>query len=251
MLICEGVGRVLGERGRRITALDGVDLEIRRGESLAVVGRSGSGKSTLVGVLAALDRPDAGRLLVDGRDVWAQPAAVRREARRRVGLVFQDAASSFDPRYTVEQVIAEGLAAHRPDEVAVLLTEVGLDPSFASRRPATLSGGECQRVALARALSVRPALLLADEPTTGLDVLAQEFVLDLVARVRRAARLTVVFVTHDLGVAARMADRIVVLAEGRLVEELAAGNLRGARHTAIRELLAAAPRLEVSGSHPR
>lgn len=243
LLTCEQVTRVLGDRRRRTTALDGVDLDVRAGESLALVGRSGSGKSTLVGVLAALDRPDSGRLLLDGRDVWSLPAAHRRAARRRVGLIFQDVASSFDPRYPVERVIAEGLPERSAGDVGELLTEVGLDPTFAPRHPATLSGGERQRVALARALSTRPALLLADEPTTGLDVLAQHHVLDLVARVRRDTGLTVVFVTHDLGVAARMADRIAVLADGRIVEQLPTGDLRHARHGATRELLAATPRL--------
>ncbi len=248
MLRCHAVSRVLRDRGRVTAALRDVDLDIRAGESVAVVGRSGSGKSTLVGVLAALDRPDAGRVLVEGHDVWAGGAGRRRAARRRVGLVFQDVASSFDPRWTVQQVIAEGLRGHdgRGDDqhrVASLLGDVGLDPDVAARRPGTLSGGERQRVALARALSTSPALLMADELTTGLDVTAQELVLDLVARIRRRSGLTVVLVTHDLAVAARMTDRIVVMASGRIVEQLACTGLAGARHPATLELLAAAPRL--------
>ncbi|REE95750.1 ABC transporter ATP-binding protein [Thermomonospora umbrina] len=232
--------RVLRGRARTTVALDGVDLDVGTGESVAVVGRSGSGKSTLVGLLAALDRPDEGAVLAADRDVWRLDGRSRRALRRETGLVFQDAAASFDPRYTVERVVAEALP--KGDDrrrVAELLERVGLDPAMAARRPATLSGGERQRVALARALAARPRLLLADEPTTGLDVLAQERVLTLLDDLRREERLAVVFVTHDLRVARRVADRIVVLADGRIVEDLPAAALDTAAHPETRALLTA------------
>ncbi|MFC4911434.1 ABC transporter ATP-binding protein [Actinomadura gamaensis] len=224
-LSVRGLRRVLGGHGRRTTvALDGVDLDVREGESIAVVGRSGSGKSTLVGALAALDRPQGGRVLADGRDVWSLPDRDRRALRRRTGLVFQDALASFDPRYTVEQLLSEAAGAGRREraDVAASLVRVGLDPDVAGRRPATLSGGERQRVALARALASRPRVLLADEPTTGLDVITQERVLALLDGLRRDEGLAIVFVTHDLRVARRIADRVVVLSEGRIVDDLPA-----------------------------
>ncbi|GAA1547980.1 ABC transporter ATP-binding protein [Actinomadura kijaniata] len=233
------VRRVLRGRGRTTVALDGVDFSVAPGEAVAVVGRSGSGKSTLVGTLAALDRPQGGAVRAGGRDVWALRERDRRAVRRGAGLVFQDALASFDPRYTVERVVAEALGGR--DGVAALLERVGLDPALAARRPATLSGGERQRVALARALAAGPALLLADEPTTGLDVLAQERVLALLDRLRREEGLAVVFVTHDLRVARRIADRVVVLAAGRVVEDLPVSALDSAGHPETRALLDAVP----------
>ncbi|WP_329521797.1 ABC transporter ATP-binding protein [Spirillospora sp. NBC_01491] len=241
LVSARGVRRVLRGRGRTTVALDGVDFDVREGESVAVVGRSGSGKSTLVGVLAALDRPAAGRVLAGERDVWTLRDRERRAVRRGTGLVFQDALASFDPRYTVERVVAEALG--RRDGVGALLDRVGLDPAMAARRPATLSGGERQRVALARALAAGPRLLLADEPTTGLDVLAQERILALLDRLRRDEGLAVVFVTHDLRVARRIADRVVVLAGGRVVEDVPARSLDAAAHPETRALLAATPAL--------
>ncbi|MFW5420624.1 ABC transporter ATP-binding protein [Nocardiopsis sp. CNT-189] len=225
---CAGVVRSLGGRRRRVEALSGVDLEIAEGASVAVVGESGSGKSTLVGVAALLDRPDRGRVAVGGvPDVWALPGRELRRLRRRIGWIPQDALSSFDPRFTAGEVVAEalprgeargGAAAGR---VAELLRRVGLDPAAAGRWPATLSGGERQRVAVARALAVRPEVLIADEPTTGLDVLAQERVLDVLAAEARGR--TLLLVTHDLRVARRMADRMVVLDRGRVAADVPAG----------------------------
>ncbi|MGI5325454.1 ABC transporter ATP-binding protein [Actinomadura nitritigenes] len=227
-----GLRRVLRSRRRTTVALDGADLAVRPGEAVAIVGRSGSGKSTLVGALAALDRPDAGTVLRGGRDVWALRGRDRRAVRRRTGLVFQDPLASFDPRHTVRQAIAQ--AGPYDDD---LLRYVGLDPAMAARRPATLSGGECQRAAIARALAQRPDVLLADEPTSGLDVLAEERVLRLLARLRRDHGITIALVTHDLRVARRLADRIVVLHAGRIVEDLPAHALDDARHPETRRLL--------------
>jgi peptide/nickel transport system ATP-binding protein len=212
LLSARNVRRVLRGRGRTTVALNGVDLDVRAGEAVALVGRSGAGKSTLIGVLSLLDRPDAGHVLAGGRDAWALRDRERRALRRGIGLVFQDALASFDPRYTVEQVVAEALNTRTG--VAALLERVGLDPATATRRPATLSGGERQRVALARALATKPRILLADEPTTGLDVLAQERILALLDELRREEHLGVVLVTHDQRVARRIADRVIELPAG-------------------------------------
>ncbi|TDD93930.1 ABC transporter ATP-binding protein [Actinomadura rubrisoli] len=233
-LALTGVRRVLRSRRRTTLALDAVDLDIRSGEAVAIVGRSGSGKSTLIGALAALDRPDQGTVQRDGQDVWALRGRERRAVRHRTGLIFQDPLASFDPRHTVRQVIAE--AGPYDDG---LLRHVGLDPAMGGRRPATLSGGERQRVGIARALAQKPRVLLADEPTSGLDVLTQERVLRLLAGLRRDHGLTIVLVTHDLRVARRVADRIIVLHDGRIVEDLPAPGLDTARHPESRRLLKA------------
>ncbi|GAB3206791.1 ABC transporter ATP-binding protein [Marinactinospora thermotolerans] len=240
LVSCRGVGRVLTAGRRRIEALRGVDLDVAAGESVAVVGRSGSGKSTLVGVLAALDRPHTGRVTVGGVDVWAVSERERRAVRRRFGWIPQDALSSFDPRYTAGEVVAEAVG-DRGTDVFELFARVGLDPGMAGRRPVTLSGGERQRVAIARALATDPDVLLADEPTSGLDVLAQERVLDVLA-VERGHR-ALVLVTHDLRVALRLADRVVALEEGRVVADVPVGGLAGAAPELTR-LLEATPGLD-------
>ncbi|GAB3478652.1 ATP-binding cassette domain-containing protein [Nocardiopsis coralliicola] len=238
-LECTGVVRrpATGRGRRRVTALDGVDFAVAPGESVAVVGRSGSGKTTLVGVLALLDRPQHGRIAVTGADggstdVWAMPERRRRELRRRVGWIPQDPLAAFDPRYTVGEVVAEALpGSGRPGAraggaaTAALLARVGLDPAAAGRWPASLSGGERRRVAVARALAADPDVLLADEPTAGLDVLAQDEVLGVLDGAMQGR--TRVVVTHDLRIARRMADRIVVLDEGRVAADLPAATPDG------------------------
>jgi peptide/nickel transport system ATP-binding protein len=224
-----------------VTALRGVDLDLAAGEAVAVLGASGAGKSTLIGVLAALDRPQAGVVTVAGTDVWAAPERERRAVRRRFGWIPQDALASFDPRYRVADVVAEALPAGERDRataVAGLLAAVGLPEAMAGRRPVTLSGGERQRVAVARALAVGPDVLLADEPATGLDVLARERVLDVLAAA--AGRRALVVVTHDPRVARRVADRVVVLDGGRVVDDLPADRM-GEGGPELRRLLAAAP----------
>ncbi|TQN27530.1 ABC-type dipeptide/oligopeptide/nickel transport system ATPase subunit [Haloactinospora alba] len=243
VLACRDVTRVLGRRRRRVTALQGVNLDVAPGESVAVLGLSGSGKSTLVGVLAALDRPQRGEVRVDGTDVWSLSERGRRGVRRRVGWVPQDALGSFDPRYTVREVVAEGLLARRsaaggPD-ADELCARVGLADGFAERMPASLSGGERQRVAVARALATDPEVLLADEPTSGLDVLAQEHVLETLTRTGQHRSL--VLVTHDPRVARRVADRVVVLEGGRLVADVAASELLSSGLAAVERLVAAMP----------
>jgi len=162
----------------------------------------------------------------------------RRTVRRRAALIFQDPLASFGPRRTVRQVIAEA------GPYDGLLRYVGLDPVMAARRPATLSGGECQRVAIARALAQKPIAVLADEPTSGLDVLNQERVLRLLTDLRRDHGLTIVLVTHDLRVARRVADLLIVLHDGRVAENLPAGDLDAARQPVTRLLL------EASGLDP-
>jgi len=214
--------------GRELRALDGVDLELERGELLALVGESGSGKSTLLNVVAGLESASDGSVEVDGRSLAHLTARQLRALRRDVQMVFQDPYESLDPRQTIGDVVGEPLDVHRlaPDaadrrhRIAAALREVGLDPPEAvvDRRPAELSGGQRQRVAIASALVLAPRLLLADEPVSMLDVSIRAEVLNLLGRLRREHGIAVLMVTHDLATAAAVADRIAVMYLGRVVE---------------------------------
>jgi ABC-type lipoprotein export system ATPase subunit len=206
--------------GGRVHALDGVSLKVRRGEFVAITGRSGSGKSTLLHLLAALDQPDAGRIVVGGHDL-AKVRDLDRYRRHEVGLVFQlhNLLPHLDARRNVEiPMIGTHLTrAERRARADELLDAVEL-AGKGQRRPPELSGGERQRVAIARALANRPALLLADEPTGSLDSTSVERVLGLFQRLRNEQGLTIVMVTHDHDVAAT-ADRIVTIRDGRVVSD--------------------------------
>nr|WP_209068168.1 ABC transporter ATP-binding protein [Arthrobacter pigmenti] len=213
-------------------AVDGVDLTIRRGETLAVVGESGSGKSTMAWSLAGLTPASGGTMRLRDERVGqdgdlTQPVARRStDLRRLVQLIFQNADTSLNPRQTVASAIRRPLrlfgTVPRKDErrrVEELLTEVGLPASFASRLPAQLSGGQRQRVGIARALAAEPGLIIADEITTALDVSVQAAILELLAELQKHRGLTTLFISHDLAVVKDVADRVVVMKNGRIVEE--------------------------------
>jgi peptide/nickel transport system ATP-binding protein len=207
--------------------IKGVDLDVQWGECVAVLGASGVGKTTLARCLAGLHRPASGALTAAGEPVSLDVRRRTTAQRARIQLVAQDPAETLHPRQTVWTALARPLRLLRglrdrariDAEVAALLTAVRLPPQFAGRLPGELSGGERQRVALARALAARPAVLLCDEVTSALDLVTQAAVLALLAEVRRQFGLAVVLVTHDLAVAAGVADRLLILADGRVVEE--------------------------------
>ena len=212
---------------RTIRALDGVDLTLHRGEILALVGRTGSGKSTLARVIARLEAPASGRLLLEGRDVLAEePRRASRSYRRRVQMVFQDPFASLNPAHTVGHALGRALTVHRSAfdradiaaEAAELLDAVGLEPELLGARPHELSGGQRQRVAIARALACEPEVLVADEPTSMLDAPLCAGILDLLLRLRRERDLSILYITHDLASARYLADTTAVLQAGRLVE---------------------------------
>ncbi|WP_353475275.1 ABC transporter ATP-binding protein [Salipiger sp. H15] len=217
--------------GRRFTrekvglrALDGVRLSVEKGASLALVGESGSGKSTLLRVLLGLDAPSGGRALYHGRPI----REVRAEGpgfARDVAMVYQDARGSLDPRMTVGALIAEPLRhfgivpkAQEEARVAELLQRVGLPADAARRYPSGLSGGQVRRVAIARALASEPSVLVADEAVSGLDVSTQAQLLTLLRRLQQEMGLTLVFITHDLGVASYLCEEIAIMYLGRIVE---------------------------------
>ncbi|MGW5657265.1 dipeptide ABC transporter ATP-binding protein [Streptomyces humi] len=241
-LVVEHPGR-LGRRGFR--AVDGVSFEIRPGEVLGLVGESGSGKTTIGRAIAGLTPVTSGEL-----ELFGAPLTRRRGSAGRIGYVFQDPATSFDPLLTIAESVAEPLVVHRRElgakeiraRAGALLGAVQLPRGLADRYPHELSGGQRQRAALARALALRPTLLVADEPTSALDVSVQAKVLDLFTELQREFGFAALFVSHDLAVVERVADRVAVLHRGRIVEEGLTGQVLGSpRDDYTRRLVAALP----------
>ena len=241
-------GRLWGGPGRRVDALKGVSFALRRGETLGIVGESGSGKSTMARCITRLVDADSGCIEVDGQDIARLGARALRPLRRRMQMVFQDPYGSLNPRRTVGQLVSEGPIVHgTPPAQALrraleLLELVGLEARAASRYPHEFSGGQRQRIGLARALALEPALLVADEPVSALDVSVQDQVLRLIADIRNRLGLTVLFITHDLRVASQVCDSIVVMHKGAVVEQGAVADVYASpRHEYTRALLAAVP----------
>nr|WP_243851185.1 ATP-binding cassette domain-containing protein [Modestobacter marinus] len=234
-----------------VTALQAVDLRVGAGERVGLVGTSGSGKSTLLRCLLGLESPDRGTVTFAGRPVRPGPTASLRWYRRLVQYVPQDPAGSLDPRATVRDLVAVPLRhlqvpGDHDATVATALRRVGLDPELAGRRPGELSGGQAQRVALARALAPGPALLLADEPVSGLDLPVRDQVVEVLAELSARQGLGLLLVSHDLAVVARLCDRTVVLGDGRVLEDRPTADLLASPdHPRTRELLAAVPTLPV------
>lgn len=208
-------------------ALSDVTIDVRRGETLGIVGESGSGKSTLAAAVLGLQRASAGQVHVDGMPrSTLKSAASRRQLSSRIQVVFQDPYGSLSPRMTIEQIVGEGIALHKPDvsplqrrtRIVALLEEVGLPSDILSRYPSEFSGGQRQRIAIARALAVEPELIVLDEPTSALDVSIQQQVLALLTRLQQTHSLSYLFITHDLAVMRAMAHRVVVMKSGRIVE---------------------------------
>ncbi|UOQ59715.1 ABC transporter ATP-binding protein [Leucobacter rhizosphaerae] len=250
VLVADGLRveyRTPGHDAPRI-GLDDVSLEVRRGRALGIVGESGSGKSTLLRVLLALQEPSAGSVQLDGAPWSGIPETQRRERRPRLQLVAQDPLSAFNPRFDVRQVIGEALgrcpAAEREGRIAEVLDAVSLPRTVLDRHPLQLSGGQRQRVAIARALAAEPEVLFCDEAVSALDVVIQAQILELLGDLQRSRGLSIVFVSHDLGVIAQLCDDVIVLQNGAVVESGPVESVYGApQHPYTRALLEARPLL--------
>ncbi|MCP2637430.1 ATP-binding cassette domain-containing protein [Microbacterium sp. HD4P20] len=223
--------RLLGPR-IHTTALEDADIDVREGTAVGVIGESGSGKSTLVRLLLGLDAPTAGTVEFDGRVVEASaPARSLHWLRRQTGIVFQDPYASLDPRMSVGRIVGEPLWAlglggdgeeggdGRRERVREVLEDVGLEAGMTERFPHQFSGGQRQRIALARAIVHRPRLLVGDEPLSALDVTVRAQILELLGELRARDRLTLLMVSHDIGVVQNLCDEVVVMKDGRILEE--------------------------------
>jgi len=236
-------------RGPVVRAVDGVSFTIRRGETFGLVGESGSGKTTTGRCVLRLVEPTSGEVHFAGRDVLALSGAELREARRAMQVVFQDPASSLDPRMRAREIVEEPLIIHRHgygaarrDRVADLFHLVGLDASHLGRYPHELSGGQRQRVGVARALALEPTFIVADEPVSALDVSVQAQIVNLLLDLQARLGLTYLFIAHDLRLVEHVCDRVAVMYRGRIVELGPAATLFSSpAHPYTRALLSAIP----------
>lgn len=231
-----------------VQAVAGISLKLAVGETLGLVGESGSGKTTLAKALVGLNRPETGRVVVEGRDLTGLTRADRRWLRRRVQMIFQDPLSSLSPRFTIRRLLAEPLAIHglnareRWPAVLDLMSRLGLSETQLDKFPHQVSGGQVRRVAIARALVIDPSFLIADEPTAGLDVSVQGELLNLLADLQQRFSLGILIVSHNLNVIGRVTDRVAIMYLGKVMEEGPTRDVfRAPKHPYTHALLSANP----------
>lgn len=206
-------------------AVDHVSFQVMPGQTVGIVGESGSGKSTLAKLLCCLEEPTEGQIRLCGQEIGKRKGKKQREMYRKLQMVFQDPVSSFDPRRTLGDGIGESLRNHgmsreeAQKRVELLLEQCGLPEEFEGRYPHEVSGGQCQRAAIARALAIEPQLLICDEATSALDVTVQKQIMELLDRMRKEKNLTILFICHNLALVQSFCDQILVMKQGKIVEE--------------------------------
>jgi peptide/nickel transport system ATP-binding protein len=250
---------LFGQQTQWVRAVDGVTLDVRRGETLGIVGESGCGKSTLGRVMLRLLDPTAGTITFDGEDITALTGEALRRLRRRMQIVFQDPVGSLDPRQTIGDIVGEGLDIHgiargaeKKARIRSLLDQVGLQPEATWRYPHEFSGGQRQRIGIARALAVEPDLIVADEPVSALDVSIQAQIINLLQDLQAQRGLTYVFIAHDLRVVEHISRRVAIMYLGKIVELADSAMLyETPRHPYTRALLSAIPSVEVNARRER
>lgn len=230
--------------GGRLKACDDISIMIRKGETTAIVGESGSGKSTLARTIMGLYTPDAGRVMFRGADITSLRGEAKRQNYRHIQMVFQDPSTAFNPKMKVKDIICEPLLSFEvirrrevADRARELLQLVDLPTEFADRYPHSLSGGQRQRVAIARALALEPEIIICDEATSALDVSVQDSVIRLLVKLQREKGLTYLFICHDLALVSLFSHQVVVMKQGRVVEQLPGEQLTEAKHPYTQALL--------------
>ena len=244
--------KALFAKPRTLKAVSHVNLRLRQGETLGIVGESGCGKSTLGRTMIKLLEPSDGTILLDGQDITHLSEKEMRPLRKDLQIIFQDPYASLNPRLTIEEAIADPLQIQgaapdrkeRGEQIRTLMTECGLDPSYANRYPHEFSGGQRQRIGIARALSLNPRLIVCDEPVSALDVSIQSQILNLLAKLRAERGLTLLFISHDLSVIHYISDRVAVMYLGMIVELADKNELFShPAHPYTKALLEAVPRI--------